>query len=125
VADDTAIPGRIGKHRTVDRAGSLLAAMTPGRFENASQPVSRYKDRIPVQRKIREKGRRGEGIVKYGESQTSIRRLTPKLSDAAPVAAMLAAESAKQAAWVTLGRRSLERMVRLVPCAENVCERIR
>ena len=39
--------------------------------------------------------------------------LTPKLSDASPVAAMLAAESAEQAAWVTLGRRSLERLVRL------------
>jgi hypothetical protein len=50
--------------------------------------------------------------------------LTPKLSDAAPVAAMLAAESAEQAAWVTLGRRSLERLVRLVPSAENVCEKI-
>ena len=45
------------------------------------------------------------------EEQTS---LTPKLSDAAPVAAMLAAESAEQAAWVTLGWRSLERLVRLV-----------
>ena len=37
----------------------------------------------------------------------------PKLSDAAPVAAMLAAESAEQAAWVTLGRRSLDRQVEL------------
>ena len=51
--------------------------------------------------------------------------LTPKLSDAAPVALGLAAESAEQAARVTQGRRSLERIVRLVPCAENVCERIR
>ena len=40
-------------------------------------------------------------------------RLTPKLSDAGPVATMLAAESAERAAWVTLGRRSLERMVEL------------
>ena len=48
-------------------------------------------------------------------SRCGERSLTPKLSDAAPVAAMLAAESAEQAAWVTLGRRSLERLVRLVP----------
>ena len=39
--------------------------------------------------------------------------LTPKLSDAAPVAHRLAAESAEQAACVTLGWRSLERLVRL------------
>ena len=53
------------------------------------------------------------GVFHSGCAMSGRECLTPKLSDAVPVAAMLAAESAEQAAWVTLGRRSLERNVRL------------